>query len=224
MHQLKSIAPFKSIQVPVINPDWSEAKVITTLVVTGKKPKGDASMVKAVWNGVTIAESDDIAMVEGNAYFPMNAVERGCIEKDAETRPTYCHWKGIATYFNVLAGGETNAGAAWHYAEPYPQSAVIRDRIAFWNGVEVFDKPEGAGLVEGEPNLDGKTGWEALCWMVKFSEDPVISADEVEKVTGIAENKLAEAWQVYDVQRYAGHYKRRLSGGNGTPLRIERVD
>ena len=181
-------------------------------------------MVKAVWNGITIAESDDIVVVEGNAYFPMGSVKQECIAEDAETRATYCHWKGIATYFNVKAGGETNAAAAWRYAEPYPQSAVIRDRIAFWNGIEVIGKPEGAGLVEGEPSLDGKTGWEALCWIIKFSNDPVISAGEVEKVTGIAESELAEAWQVYDVQRYASHYKRSLAGGNGAPLRLEKID
>jgi uncharacterized protein (DUF427 family) len=126
-------------------------------------------MVKAVWNGVAIAESDDIVMVEGNAYFPISAVAPGSLAEDTETRATYCHWKGIASYFNVKAGGESNAGAAWHYAEPYPQSAVIHGRIAFWNGIEVMGKPEGAGLVEGEPSLDGKTGWKAHCWIVKFS-------------------------------------------------------
>lgn len=181
-------------------------------------------MVKAVWNGVTIAESDDIALVEGNAYFPVGAVRPGCLAAAAQTRPTYCHWKGIATYFDVTAGGATNAGAAWCYTQPYPQAAVIRDRIAFWNGIRVIAAPQGAGLVEGEPNLDGKAGWEALCWLIKFSEDPVISAAEVEAATGIAENDLAETWQVYDVQRYASHYKRRLAGGNGVPLRLEKVD
>jgi uncharacterized protein (DUF427 family) len=181
-------------------------------------------MVRAVWNGVTIADSDDVVMVEGNAYFPMSAVLRGSLVEDANTRPTYCHWKGVASYFNVFAGAETNAGAAWHYAKPYPQSAVIRDRISFGNGIEVIGGPEGVGLVEGEPNLDGKTGWKALCWMIKFSEDPVISASEVEKVTGIVENELADAWQVYDVQRYALRYKRRLEGGDGSLLRIEMVD
>ena len=31
-------------------------------------------MTKAIWNGATIAESDDIALVEGNAYFPADGV------------------------------------------------------------------------------------------------------------------------------------------------------
>jgi uncharacterized protein (DUF427 family) len=180
--------------------------------------------VRAVLNGVTIADSDDIVVVEGNAYFPMDAVQSDCLAANTDIRPTYCHWKGIATYFDVSAGGETNAGGAWHYAAPYAQSAVIAGRIAFWNGIEIIGKPPGAGLVEGEPSLDGKTGWEALCWIIKFSEQPVISAAEVEAVTGIPEKALAEAWQIYDVQRYAKHYQRRLAGGDGAPLQLEKTE
>lgn len=181
-------------------------------------------MAKATWNDVTIAESDDIAVVEGNAYFPLSAVKPGYLTEDKETRATYCHWKGIATYFNVSADGETNAGAAWQYTEPYSQAAVIRDRVAFWNGVAVTGAPEGKGLIEGAPDLDGKTGWEALCWLIKFSEEPVLSSAAVEKLTGIAEQDLAKAWQVYDVQRYARQYKRRLAGGNGLPITLEKIE
>lgn len=33
-------------------------------------------MAKAVWNGAVIAESDQIIEVEGNQYFPPDAVDR----------------------------------------------------------------------------------------------------------------------------------------------------
>jgi uncharacterized protein (DUF427 family) len=32
--------------------------------------------MKAVWNGATVAESDDIIVIEGNHYFPMASVEK----------------------------------------------------------------------------------------------------------------------------------------------------
>nr|MBP6160066.1 DUF427 domain-containing protein [Giesbergeria sp.] len=32
--------------------------------------------MKAVWNGVTVAESDDTVLVEGNHYFPESALKR----------------------------------------------------------------------------------------------------------------------------------------------------
>ena len=37
----------------------------------------------------------------------------------------------------IVAGGAENANAAWYYAEPKSAAAEIRDRIAFWKGVQV---------------------------------------------------------------------------------------
>jgi uncharacterized protein (DUF427 family) len=31
---------------------------------------------QAVWNGTVLAESDDIVTVEGNAYFPLEALQK----------------------------------------------------------------------------------------------------------------------------------------------------
>ena len=91
-------------------------------------------------------------------------------------------------------------------------------------GVEITGVPEGRGLVEGEPRLDGKTGWEALCWLIKFSDAPSISMAEIEKVTGISEGEIEEAWQIHDVQRYSTRYKRTLAGGNGEPWRLDATE
>ncbi len=48
-----------------------------------------------------------------------------------------CHWKGTASYYNVDVEGKENKDAAWFYQEPYDLAAGIKDRIAFWHGVEV---------------------------------------------------------------------------------------
>ncbi len=92
-------------------------------------------MVKAVWNGETIAESDDTVVVEGNHYFPRNSVRAEALQPSATT--SMCPWKGIASYHSVSAGGAVNRDAAWYYADPKPAAAEIRDRIAFWKGVTV---------------------------------------------------------------------------------------
>ena len=62
-----------------------------------------------------------------------------------KTVPTYCHWKGIAYYYDISVDGDVNAGAAWTYRTPYTVSRVITDHIAFWNGVEVLGAPAGTG-------------------------------------------------------------------------------
>ncbi len=184
-------------------------------------------MAKAIWNGATLAESDDIALVEGNPYFPKASVDWDLLRDSADARPTYCHWKGMATYYDVVVDGEVNEGACWRYDEPYEESAIITDRVAFWNGVELIDAPEGTGLVERQPSLRGaKTGWEALCWLIRNSKQTVLSAAEVTENTDIAESGIAEAWAVHDVQRYAKRYKWRLAGGasTGEPVRIEKSE
>jgi uncharacterized protein (DUF427 family) len=92
-------------------------------------------MVKAIWNGETIAESDDTVVVEGNHYFPRDSVRPGVLTPSSTT--SVCPWKGTAEYCSVQAGGDENRDAAWFYAEPKPAAAEIAGRIAFWKGVKV---------------------------------------------------------------------------------------
>ena len=92
-------------------------------------------MVKAVWNGATIAESDDTVIVEGNHYFPRAAVDASLLRPSETT--TLCPWKGTAHYYTLAIAGAENRNAAWYYPDPKPAAAQIRDRIAFWKGVEV---------------------------------------------------------------------------------------
>ena len=93
------------------------------------------TMTTATWNGVVIAESDDIVTVEGNAYFPRAAV-RDDVLRPSDTR-TFCPWKGTASYVSLEVDGTTNADAAWFYREPSAAAAAITGRVAFWRGVEV---------------------------------------------------------------------------------------
>ena len=92
-------------------------------------------MAKAIWNGQVIAESASCEMVEGNHYFPAEAVKRELL-KDSATHTT-CGWKGIASYYDVVVDGQTNKDAAWYYPDPKPAAANITGYIAFWKGVKV---------------------------------------------------------------------------------------
>ncbi len=94
-------------------------------------------MVKATWNGQTIAESEHTVVVEGNHYFPTADVRMSLLKPSAKT--TVCGWKGIASYYTIVAGGQENADAAWYYPETKAEADNIKGRIAFWKGVEVSD-------------------------------------------------------------------------------------
>lgn len=91
--------------------------------------------MKATWNGVTIAESDDTVLVEGNHYFPMSALNRDYVT--FSNHKTTCPWKGTASYYSLLVDGELHADAAWYYADPKPEAEQVRDRVAFWKDVKV---------------------------------------------------------------------------------------
>ncbi|NNG12184.1 MAG: DUF427 domain-containing protein [Halobacteria archaeon] len=92
--------------------------------------------MKAVWNGVVIAESDRTLIVEGNHYFPPDSVRREYLESSGTH--TTCPWKGMASYFNIVVAGRTNPDAAWYYPEPKPAAHDIRDYVAFWKGVDII--------------------------------------------------------------------------------------
>ena len=91
--------------------------------------------MKAVWNNRTIAESDDIVTVEGNAYFPASSVASDVIKPSTHT--SVCPWKGTASYYSLEVDGSTNENAVWYYPEPKEAAANIRGRMAFWKGVQV---------------------------------------------------------------------------------------
>ena len=91
--------------------------------------------MRATWNGAVLAESDDTVVVENNHYFPPESVNREFFA-DSQTH-TVCPWKGTARYLSVVVEGESNDDAAWFYPEPKDAAAEIKDRFAFWHGVEV---------------------------------------------------------------------------------------
>jgi len=92
-------------------------------------------MPRAVWNGAVLAESPTVVMVEGNAYFPPDAIHREYFE-DSPTHTT-CRWKGLCSYYTVVVNGERNVDAAWYYPDTKPEANHIKGMVAFWRGVKV---------------------------------------------------------------------------------------
>lgn len=98
--------------------------------------------MKAVWNNQVIAEADksDLIRIEGNWYFPPDSIHKEFFA--ASNLHTTCFWKGEASYYDIMVGGEVNDGAAWYYPTPKDGSIerVKKDfsnYVAFWRGVQV---------------------------------------------------------------------------------------
>lgn len=91
--------------------------------------------MKAIWNAIVIAESDDTVVVEGNHYFPQPSVNPAFLKPSNTT--SVCGWKGTANYYTLEVEGNTNPDAVWYYPEPKDAAKDIRGRLAFWKGVKV---------------------------------------------------------------------------------------
>ena len=92
-------------------------------------------MPKAIWNGTVLAESDRCEVVEGNQYFPPDALNMDYFQPSDKT--TFCPWKGTASYYTLEVDGQTNSDAAWVYRDPKPAASNIKNYVAFWRGVTV---------------------------------------------------------------------------------------
>ena len=93
--------------------------------------------MKAIWNGETIAESEETKVVENNHYFPQESIHKEFFkESKHETR---CPWKGIASYYHVQVGDQLNENAAWYYSLASHAAKPIENFVAFWKGIKVTE-------------------------------------------------------------------------------------
>jgi uncharacterized protein (DUF427 family) len=92
-------------------------------------------MARAVWNGIVIAESDATVVVDGNHYFPPDAVQQAYLRPSSHR--TVCGWKGTANYYSLEVEGAVNQDAAWYYPQPKDAAQQIAGYVAFWRGVRV---------------------------------------------------------------------------------------
>jgi uncharacterized protein (DUF427 family) len=91
--------------------------------------------MKAIWNNKIIAESDATIVIEGNHYFPPDSLKKEYFaESDIHTT---CHWKGIASYYNINVDGKINENAAWYYPNPMEKAYHIKSYVAFYGSVEI---------------------------------------------------------------------------------------
>lgn len=72
------------------------------------------------------------------------------------THTTFCEWKGLASYYDVVVGNAVAAAAAWTYRDPTPAFEGIRDHLAFY--AQALDcSVDGEAVVANEGSFYG--GW-----------------------------------------------------------------
>lgn len=97
-----------------------------------------ARRVRVRLGGVTIADSTRALRVletthPPGIYVPPQDIVAGALVP-ADTRPTFCEFKGTAVYFDVHGGDAVVAAAAWAYPDPVAAYAPLRDHVSFYPG------------------------------------------------------------------------------------------
>lgn len=109
----------------------------------------DARRAVLRYGSVTVADTSDLIRVLETAspptfYLPRTAF--GDYLRDADRRTTFCEWKGVARYVDLVVPGLPPITAVgWWYPEPTPPFAELRDRVALYVGP--FDEV----TLDGEP-------------------------------------------------------------------------
>jgi len=98
----------------------------------------ESPTITAEWNGKILAQSDNTIVVEGNHYFPPEAVNKEFLGNS--TQRTTCPWKGEASYYHLEIDGARNQNAAWYYPQPKEAAIQIKDHVAFWKGVKITEQ------------------------------------------------------------------------------------
>ncbi|MBA0124438.1 DUF427 domain-containing protein [Haloechinothrix sp. YIM 98757] len=99
-------------------------------------------MMRAVWNGVVLAETPRTIRLEGNHYFPPDSVYSEYFG-DSPSK-TLCPWKGVARYHNIILGDDIGPDLAWRYPHPSPLALRIKNHVAFGGQVTIDGTREPA--------------------------------------------------------------------------------
>lgn len=117
--------------------------------------------------GIVVADTvDAVTTLETSHppsyYVPMADIADGALRRAPGT--SFCEWKGVAVYWDVVVGGDTLPRVAWSYPDPTAPFASLRGRVAFY--AAPFDRcsvdgetvvPQPGGFYGGwiTPDLDG---------------------------------------------------------------------
>jgi uncharacterized protein (DUF427 family) len=91
--------------------------------------------VTIMLGGVLVAETTEAWCVLETShpptyYLPPEAFAAGSLRPATGT--SFCEWKGVAGYLDVVAGDQVASRAAWTYPDPVPAYAALRGHVAVY--------------------------------------------------------------------------------------------
>ena len=132
-----------------------------------------AELVEVVLGGTVIASTRASYRVLETShpptyYLPREAFAEGTL-RPAEGS-SFCEWKGVASYYDLVAGTAVAARAAWCYPDPAPGFEAIAGHLAVYPGLVDRCTVDGE-VVEPQPG-GFYGGWVTSKVVGPFKGDP----------------------------------------------------
>lgn len=99
-------------------------------------PPHETTIMKVIWNGKTLAESNAPEILEGRYYFPRDSVLMAYLKSNGKFTEEN---KGEIEHFDIVAGDETLSDGAWSIASSSTRASNLRGYIAFSDDVTLVN-------------------------------------------------------------------------------------
>ena len=93
------------------------------------------SHVVVRWRGHVVVETDAALELREGSYPPVLYVPRDAADMkhfERTARHTTCPYKGVASYFTLTDGSQSDENAVWSYEEPKAGVEAIAGHLAFY--------------------------------------------------------------------------------------------
>ncbi|RZM76090.1 DUF427 domain-containing protein [Leptolyngbya iicbica] len=97
--------------------------------------EGSEKRIRVVFNGRTIADSQRTVRILETSHPPVYYIPLDDVRQEflvPVQRATFCEWKGVAQYFDLVVGDRRVSHAVWRYPQPTERFAAISDCVAVY--------------------------------------------------------------------------------------------
>lgn len=109
--------------------------------------------VVLVLGGVPVCDTSTSWQVLETSHPPTYYLPRSAFADESlrmAAGQSFCEWKGVASYLDVLGGGQVAARAGWYYPTPSAPFAALVDHVAVYPGAMDECRVDGE-LVSPQP-------------------------------------------------------------------------
>ncbi|MEO0987726.1 MAG: DUF427 domain-containing protein [Cyanobacteria bacterium J06639_14] len=91
--------------------------------------------IRIIFNGTPIADSQQTWRVLETSHPPVYYIPLEDVQQQylvPTQRATFCEWKGVAQYYDLVVGDRTISHGVWRYPQPTERFEPIKDCIAIY--------------------------------------------------------------------------------------------